>query len=324
MDIYVPSNKIAGVKRNLVKMIHESNDPKEIKELKNTLKHIKSHNTSTVEVKFADKNPEKYASDLNFSIFKNELIQTTVSASAGSALMTGVFSYYNNYYAMADIVPPEQRLSNVVKDTCVGAGQGAIIGATSSVIRYSLVESGSKLATKSNVATSVAYGLFNTGVVVYEFATGKITDEEAVIKLGKNGASTIASIYTGLVVGAMLGPVGAIVGALAGYLITTMVYQSCTEILENAKLAEQEAQRVIGLCEAATKRMNESREEFEKLFVERFDAYQKELDKCFEDIDNGISSQDFVTTSESLARIAGTLGKELKLLKAVSFLSNNF
>jgi hypothetical protein len=318
MDIYIPSNKIRAVKRELEQRIQNSNDKYEISQLSSTLKHIKSHNTSTGEVIIADKDPEKYASNLKFSIFKNELFQTTVTASATSAIMTGVLSIYKNYY-IAENLTTEDRLKNVVKDTAIGAGRGAIIGGTSAAIRYSLVNSGSKITDNANIATSVAYCLYNTGVTVYQFATGKITDEEAILKLGNNGASTLAGIYTGGAVGAIFGPLGAVAGSLAGYFVTTLVYQSCTEILEKAKLTEAEAQRVISLSNAATLQMAESRKEFERLFEEKFKAKRDEFQTCFDNIDDGLETDDFVITTEALAQLANAFGKELKMYKFEDF-----
>ena len=149
-------------------------------------------------------------------------------------------------------------------------------------------------------------------MTVYEFAKGEITGEETAGRIGETGSAAASGIYVGAKAGAIFGPAGAVVGSIVGYMAMSWAYQTCLAILQRARLAEQEASRVIALCTEATRAMDEQREVFEERLeawlTRREDAFQA----CLKRIDAALVDDNEDVAVEALARLAGMTGRALK------------
>ena len=315
MERCIPANKIKEVGEELTRRIHETNDPEQLSQLKDALVRLnKQHDTTTTEVRYADRHPIKYAAKLEFDYAAKEIATSGYQAAAAAAIIGGGISILKNIVAAYDErLSTGQALCNIAQDAAKSTVRGGTVGATGAVIRVGAQKAGVQFFAKANVATAVAGAMLEVGGTVYDFATGKITGETAVIRMGQTGTSTVSGLYTGAAAGAVFGPVGAVVGSMVGYMIASSTYQSCIAVLENAKLAETEANRVVALCEAACKAMQEQRDEFEHLLEKRLECKRREFTVIFQGIDSALNSKNFSASVDGMTELAGMFGRKLRL-----------
>ncbi|QRG70272.1 hypothetical protein [Brevibacillus choshinensis] len=279
-----------------------------------TYKELHSSGTSYEETIHATEHTAAYSSQLESEQFKKEIGVTSAQAAAASAVVGGAVSLIKNGIAVSKgQASLEQAAKNTLKETGAAGMRGASTGAISAGIRTAAQKAGIDALAKSNVATSIAAGVVDMGVTMLRYAKGEISSEQAVEKIGQTGVSTASSIYAGAAAGAVFGPVGAVVGSMAGYMIATGLYQSSLSILNEAKLAEEEAQRVMALCDAAASEMRSRRAEFEAAMKQKLQYNDREFKKCFQLIDSGLAADRFVDTIVALEGFAQVFGKELKL-----------
>lgn len=315
MERYIPANRVPAVEQELTRRIHETNEPEQLAQLKDALVNLnKEHDTTTIEVRYADRHPNKYAAKQEFDYAKEEITASGCQAAAAAAIVGGGISIVKNVVAAYDgRLSASQAACNVAKDTVKSTVRGGTVGMTGAVIRVGAQKAGIQVFAKANVATAVAGAILEVGGTVYDFATGTITGETALIRMGQTGTSTVSGLYTGAAAGAVFGPVGAVVGSMVGYLIASSTYQSCIAVLENAKLAETEANRVVALCEAACKAMQEQRDEFEHLLEERLECKRREFTVIFQGIDSALNSKNFSASVDGMTELAGMFGRKLRL-----------
>ena len=241
-----------------------------------------SGGTTNKELTFADNHPKAYANLLEIKKVASESVSAAKSAAAAGAVMGGAQSIIKNYLAVRrGEKDGKQAMVNIVRDSAKSGIRSGSGGALGTLIRHIGSKLKSSSLTKSNVATSVASGVIDAGITVYEFAKGEISSEEATIRLGDTGCSTLSGIYVGAAGGVVFGPAGILVGSVVGYLLATSVYQSCVAILRDAKLAEEEAERVVALCEEAARAMDDRRRQFETKLATYLKVRQASFDKHF-------------------------------------------
>ena len=292
---------------------------------KNTTGELRHGNTSsggttTKELGFATDHPKLYAAWQEGSHVAREAGTAGLQAAGAAAVVGGAISIIRNAHALSKgDVDGKEAAVNVAADTAKSSVRGGATGAFGSVIRYGASKAGLQTLKKSNVATAVAASLIEAGVTVYAYAKGEIPAEEVAERLGDTGCSTLASIYIGAAAGAILGPAGAIVGSVAGYMVTAQVYQSCIAILRNARLAEEEADRVVALCEQAVKFLDQQREYFETILNEHLNERQEKFDDHFKMIDEALGVDRVDDAILALSGLVGSCGRELKLINFEDF-----
>lgn len=320
MDRYIPSDKIEGVRSEILSQLHNTNDPQKVAELQDSLNHLKNHSTDTIEVRWADRNPSLYAQVNEAKYVIDEAFRTGAGAAAAGFIISGAISSVKNGIAVFQgNKKPDEAACEVLKDSAKSGMRSGAIGVTGTGIRYAAVKANISPLTKSNVATAVAAGVIDVGITVYDFAKGEITSEVAMERIGQTGMSTMSSIYSGAVAGMVCGPAGAVVGSVAGYLISTNVYQSCLAIIKSANLAEKEAERLIALSQAACEEMVKQREEFNKTVIERLKMHETEFQECFSRIDSTLQRNNWEETVISLTQLTDFFGQKLKLVKFEEF-----
>ena len=320
MELYVPADKIEGVKAELSRQLQNASDPETVYRLKDIIARLKQHNTDTIEVWDADRHPLKYAAKMEFEYATREVVISGYQAATGAAIIGGGISIVKNVVAAYDgRLSAEQALCNITKDTAKAAVRGGTVGSTGAVIRIGAQKAGLQAFSKANVATAVAASLLEVGGTVYDFAKGKISGETALIRMGQTGTSTMSGLYSGAAAGSVFGPVGAVVGSMVGYLLASSTYQSCIAVLENAKLAEAEADRVVALCDASCRVMREQRADFESLLETRLECKRKEFANIFQGIDYAMDNRNFTEVVDNLAELAGMFGQKLKLQSFAEF-----
>lgn len=279
-----------------------------------------SGGTTHRELTFADNHPKAYANLLEFKNVVNESAVAAKSAATAGAIMGGVQSTIKNYLAVhRGEIDGKQARVNIVRDSAksgIRSGSGGALGAFIRHIGRKLKFSS---LTKSNVATAVASGVIDGGVTVYGFAKGEISAEEAATRLGDTGCSTLSGIYVGAAGGVVFGPAGVLVGSVVGYMLAASVYQSCLAILKDAKLAEEEAERIVALCKEAAKAMDDRRRQFETKLTTYLKVRQASFDKHFKQIDDAFFADDHQKAIKGLSGLARSFAKELKLARFEDF-----
>lgn len=314
MDRYIPANKIEDVQRELTKQIRECHDPQKMTDLKDALQHIKRHDTDSVEVWQADRNPARYAMKMEVKYVGQEMLAAGSQAAAGAAVVGGGISLVKNIIsAYNGKLSASEAVCNIAKDTAQSALKGGTTGSAGALIRCGAEKAGFQTLAKSNVAMAVAGSVVEVGTIVYDFAQGKIDAETAMIRMGQTGTSTVSGLYAGAAAGAVFGPPGAVIGSMVGYMLASSTYQSCVAILEKAKLSEAESKRLAELTDVACKAMQEQRAEFERLVEEKVCCKKSEFRNAFFSIDNAINRKEFYKATEGMANLAGLFGKKLNL-----------
>lgn len=312
MKLYVPSNKIERVKEELLKKADDTKDLSEKSRYLNAHKNLEPHDTTSREVIYSDKKPGLYAFQSELKYVGKEALVSGGTAAATSAIISGGISILKNAYKYSnDEITGKDALKEVGKDTGKSAAKGGIIGAGGTAIRYGGVKTDSNILSKSSIATAIAAGVVDCGVSVYKYAKGEITGEQATEQIGQNGFSTMSGIYTGASAGMIFGPVGAAIGSISGYIIASSLFQSSISILNEAKLAKEESERIRAICEESLIQMQLARKELDGIIDKHISKRAKVFDECFNNIESAITSWDADLMADGLAVISETFGKSL-------------
>lgn len=313
MEIYIPGNRIDGVQKELLTRAKNAANPEEKARLHNLRNRIHPHNTSTIEVRAATKHPQLYAMQQEMKYLAKEAGATASYAAASGFVITGALSGIQNVLA---VTRGEISTKEAVRETGKQAAKSSLRSGGASVlntgIRYGAQKVGLKVIAEGNIAAVLGSSLIEVGGVVWDFSIGKISVEEAAEKLGQNGTGTLSSLYIGAAGGMVLGPVGAVVGSIAGYMIATAVYESCIIIFRNAKLAEEQANRLVALAEVTCQQMETQRTEFERLLEEGLQLRRDGFAACFAAIDKELDEGDTKESTLALANFVHLFGKTLQ------------
>lgn len=283
-------------------------------------KETSSKGTTTKELDFASEHPKLFAALEEGGALAQEAHEAGLHGAGAAALLGGAISTGRNLVAYSKgELEGKEAAANITVDVGKSAARGYLTAATGRIIRDGAAKAGLPALARSNVATALAAALIETGVVVYDYMKGEISAGEAAERIGCTGSSALASIYTGAAAGAFFGPVGAVLGAIAGYMITSSVYQSCIAIMRNARLAEEEAARVVALCEQAVRSLDQQRETFETVLNEHLNERQVRFDGYFMAIDEAIDADRTDNAILALSGLVASCGRELRFMDFEEF-----
>jgi hypothetical protein len=275
---------------------------------------VRSGGTTYSENTEAARNPQWYAFKKEFGYVAKEAGSAGLHAAAAAGIVTAGMSGVKNAIAAArGKKSVEEALIDTGKDTVVSAARSGGTGVSGTMIRYGAAKVGIRSLAKSSVATAVAAGAIDVGVTVYSFAKGDISVEQAFERMGHTGTSTVSGVYAGAVAGLVFGPVGALVGSVAGYLVASNVYNSCISVLRHARLAEEEASRIVAVCEEACREMEAQRIEFEVFIQRNIRLREQDFVASLSSIDSGLLSGKPEETTVALAGFAALLNHELQI-----------
>ena len=281
---------------------------------------ISSGGTATKELEFVSEHPKLFAALEEGRALAQEAHKAGLHGAGAAAVLGGAISTCRNLVAYSKgELEGKEAAANIAADVGKSTVRGYLPAATGRVIRYGAAKVGLPTLVRSNVATAVAAALIETGVVVYDYMKGEISAGEAAERIGSTGCSTLASIYTGAAAGAVFGPAGAVVGAIAGYMVATSVYQSCIAIMRNARLAEEEAARVVALCEQAVRSLDQQRESFETMLNEHLNERQVRFDGFFMAIDEALDADRTDDAILALSGLVASCGRELRFMNFEEF-----
>ena len=274
---------------------------------------VHSGGTSTKELDFAVESPRAFAALEEARALGREAGTAGAAGAAAGAVLGGMISVVRNGGAFRrGEIDGRQAATNVAVDAARSGLRGGATGAAGVVIRHAAQKAGLRTLSKSNVAAAIAASLIEAGVTVYDYVEGDISLGEAAERLGNNGCSTLAGIYTGAA-GAVFGPVGAIVGSVAGYMLASSVYQACLAVRRDARLAEEATERLTALCEEAGRVLDQQRAEFEERLRDYLNERQANFDRCFDAIHDALARERTAEAVVALSGLVGSVGQELRL-----------
>ena len=102
------------------------------------------------------------------------------------------------------------------------------------------------------------------------------------------------------------------VGSMVGYMVSSMLYDSCLQILVEADLAYDNYMRTKELCTAACAAMEQQRKEFETQVQDLISNRQVAIDNSLFAIMNSIDSSDTDSLSAALSNLADSFGRDLQ------------
>lgn len=273
------------------------------------------------ELQFARQNSMAYAAFQELKQVGREAAVAGAAGAASGAVLGGGISAIRNVWAWGQGAQSGQEVAGqIAKDAISSSARAGASAAGSAVVRHVGHKAGIAALKKSNIAAAVASGVLDVTATVWSWAKGDISAEDAAIRLGDTGCGALSGTFGGAAAGAVFGPVGAAVGSAVGYLLSACVYQACVATFQQARLAEEEAERVVALCAEAIRRMDEQRRQFERDFAERLEARQNAFDRHFKRIDAILlGGGDSRKLEKSLSRFARSFGKKLRHLDIEDF-----
>ena len=281
---------------------------------------VNSGGTTTGELHFATKHPRLFTIKEELRAVGREANSAGLQATFAAAVMEGTISTIKNFYAYSrSDLDGKKAAANIAEDTVKSSIRPYSTGAIGVVIRHGAYKAGLRTLAKSNVATAVAAALIEIGITVYDYTKGEIPAGQAAERIGNTGCSTFAGIYTGAAAGAIFGPAGVVIGSIAGYMVATSVYQSCIAILRDAELAEEEADRVVALCEQAVRSLDQQRAHFETMLNEHLNERRMRFDSYFKAIDEALGAGQADDAILALSSLVDSCGRELRLTNFEDF-----
>ncbi|WP_418247916.1 hypothetical protein [Dialister invisus] len=243
--------------------------------------------------------------------------QSGVNAACSAGTMTATVSTMQNMIA---VLKGEKKAEDALKDIAVETGRsGAVayaVGGALTTVSHTLSSSSSefvKALAKSNVPGKVVSSVMATGDLLYRYAKSEISTADCILGLGERGTGMLASGYSAAL-GQALIPipfVGAAVGAMVGTAVSGGMWNSLKQSAENAKLAQEEYERVKVECDRLIAQMRYEKKIFEeatgKLFAERAIA----INEGFNIFYVASSESDFDKMGRGLERIAEAFGKTI-------------
>lgn len=287
-------------------------------------KNISSGGTSYNEVIEATKNTPEYMKKIELEQLKNELrtsgvntaISTGVIEGAVSTLRNGI-EVYNNKKAL------EEAVKDIAIDTTKASLKGFAVGNIATGIRFGAKKIGStgasNLLSSSSASITLASAMLDVGVSVYSYAKGDISAQDLRDKMEEVSVKTVSTVYISQAAQVSLGLAPGAFVPIVAYTLSYYVYASCKTVFDNAKLKEEEAEKIIALYNEAIRNLEEQRVEMEKAIQDKLDTNKQMFTELIEALDNGIQNNNLDKSINALENFALSFGKELKLSKFDDF-----
>jgi hypothetical protein len=267
---------------------------------------ISSGGTTLAEAIEAGEHPERFAFKEELGALGSEVKVSAAHAGAAAAIVGGGISAVRNGVAVwrGDKTAGEALLDASV-DAARSGARGAAVGAGGTVVRNVAARAGLESLAKANVATALAAAAVESGVIAWKFARGEIGVVEAAERLGRTGVATGSGLFVGGAAALLIpGPGWAVAGSMAGYMLANSLYQGCLAVLKEAKLAEEEAARLVALADAAIAELTAQRMEFDARLDEALEARDERWALALARVDNGLASTTPEAAVDGLSELA--------------------
>lgn len=282
---------------------------------------VTSGGTTYEEVKTSYDSSDKYISNFEHKQLIEEMKCSAINMAKASFVTSGITSGVIN---MFKIFKDEKTLAEAISDVGADAIESSIKGGTAGVIstaiRYEGVKKGSKLLSDSTASTVMAGSLVDGGVALYSYARGEITAEELKEELIDSTVKATTTIYYTKAIEAIMGKAVNPIVPMAVYTTANYVIACTREILQNAKLNQEEYERLASIYQESTKEANKYRVELD-LYISKCEKSQIQLFNSFIDsFDYNISTgENYDKAINSIVQFADRAGIELQNVSFDSF-----
>ena len=216
-----------------------------------------SGGTTQEELREAFSDPGRYAEKFERRQLHQDMRVTAKNMAAGAAVTTGIVSGVTNLFAVfSDKKELSEAIQDVSKDVAKGAVRGGATGVVSTSIRYKGVKAGNSFLSDSSAATILAGGVIDGGVALYAYAKGEIDSEELVQQLADTAVKSVSTVYFTKAVEAAVGTANPFL-PIAIYTVASYVVTNTREIIKNARLNEEEYNRMAGIYIESTALLRE-------------------------------------------------------------------
>ncbi|MDY3690413.1 MAG: hypothetical protein SO072_00420 [Dysosmobacter sp.] len=319
------NNKIAKIQKQIeVQRLRGNSEQvealsKKIDDCKKLKRNLRKSTVSNDEAMFARLHPGLSTAQSVTNIAHRAGMET---AKYGAAI-GGSVSIVQNLIALAN---GDENLDDaalgIAKDTATATAVAYSTGFAGSVIKGSMQNAKSKyisaLAETSFPTLIVTTGLEVTHVLQSYFR-GEINETQVVEQLGEKGVSSLAASYGAVVGTAVLPGVGTVVGSIVGYMMSSLIYGSCLQIMQEADMAYDNYLATKEMCEAAREAMHQQRIRFENQSNNVLIQRQKVFDSAMISLMNELENTDTTHFTTALSAIANEFGKELQFRNRAEF-----
>ena len=282
---------------------------------------ISSEGTTLAETIEAGKAPGRFALKEELGAVASEVKVSAAQAALAAAVVGGAMSAVRNGVA---VFRGDKGVGEAVRDASVDAARsgvrGAAVGATGAVIRTAAVRGGLQSLAKANVATALAAAAVESGVIAWQLTRGEIDAAEAAERLGRTGVATGSGLFFGGAAALLIpGPGWAVAGSMAGYMLASSLYQGCLAILKGARLAEEEADQLVALADAAIAQLTSQRAEFEARLDEALEARDERWAHALTRVDLAMASATPEGAVDGLSDLAVLFDSQLAFRSRADF-----
>lgn len=159
----------------------------------------------------------------------------------------------------------------------------------------------------------MAGGVIDGGVALYEYARGEITPEQLRDALVDTTAKAATTIYYTKAVTAIMGASVNPFIPMAVYTTAGYVIRCTREILREAKLATEEANRLTAILQESTRVLNASHEELARYVAQCEKAQREMLDGFVENFEYNIETgENYEQAIQDIVQFANLAGISLQ------------
>lgn len=258
----------------------------QIDELKRVKRNLKKSHVSRNEAIEARTNPKLSTAKDIHRISHQAGIQ---GAQYGSCI-GGTISGMQNAIS---VLRGDKTFSEALKDTAVTTTKSAASGyitAYGSTALTSAMKNSSKDFIRTLSKTGIPSVMVSTAIssvdTCWQWMNGEITGTQCLERMGKNGASIMASTAYATV-GQVLIPipvVGGLIGGMVGYALASSCYGSLMNALKESQLAKEERIQIEKECELAIKAIRQYRQEISRIADEYLLDYRTTFENAFTNI----------------------------------------
>lgn len=254
---------------------------------------VSSDGTTLEEVEAAYDNPFKYADSFEKKQIVTEMACTAKNMAAASMVTTGIVSGIKNLFAVfRDEKKLTEALQSIGVEVIESGTKSAVTGVASVAIRSSGIKAGNAFLGDSLASTVLAGGIIDGGVALYSYARGDISAERLRDELVDTTAKAATTIYYTKAVTAMLGRTVSPFVPMAVYTTASYVIACAREIIRNAKLAEEEYNRLTAIIEESAKTIYDKRLQFERYIQQCEESQRRILDSFISSFEYNIETGD--------------------------------
>lgn len=242
--------------------------------------------------------------------------QAGVEQAKAGAVISGVLSTARNVLSVAS---GDKDLSDAMcdigKDTLIGTSTNYVIASGGTAIKSMMSNSSKEVfvnLSKTNMPAMIATVSVQVGKSLHRYATGEIDELELAEELGEKGTGMLAASWGAAIGTAVFPGIGTVVGGMVGYMSSSVLYQSSTQILNDERMSYERMQRIHEISKAAQVAMKSQQNELNAVISKFYGNRLQEFNMSFEMINNSIIENNIELFTDGLNKIALEMGESLE------------